>query len=222
MAWNLHAHGSALHFVTRVTAFRQAVGAAAVPLADKVFGYPRALVEEAPVAAVLGVAGALALSSLAFRTRWAWPGATALAVLVFLVWGDVHDGAPTHHAARALVAVWWVLVAAGVDAAFVLGHDALQHRPLVRWGAALVGTGAVVASAVGWSNSPGRTPAEQREPQIARGLDMRSRGVAAADLTPCAFEHFALLAAWGEPERATIGMRTGAVPSADCPRVIEH
>ena len=57
MAWNAHAHGSPLHFVTRVTSFRQAVGAADLSLVEKVFGYPVALIEESPEAFVLGLVG---------------------------------------------------------------------------------------------------------------------------------------------------------------------
>ena len=40
MAWNAHAHGSPLHFVARVTTFRHAMGAADVPLADKLARLP--------------------------------------------------------------------------------------------------------------------------------------------------------------------------------------
>src|SRR4029077_16705987 len=54
MAWNAHAHGSALHFLARVSTFRRAIGAANVPVCDKLLDYPRALVEESPEVAVLG------------------------------------------------------------------------------------------------------------------------------------------------------------------------
>lgn len=43
MAWNAHVHGSALHFLARVSAFRRATGASALPLSQKLLGYPRAL-----------------------------------------------------------------------------------------------------------------------------------------------------------------------------------
>jgi hypothetical protein len=46
--------------------------------------------------------------------------------------------------------------------------------------------------------------------------------VQGADVTPCAFEHFALIAAWGEPERARIGDRSGDVTGGDCPHVVER
>ena len=41
------------------------------------------------------------------------------------------------------------------------------------------------------------------------------------EVTPCAFEHFAMLAAWGAPERATIALRTGAPVTPECPTVVE-
>ena len=225
MAWNAHAHDGPLHFVTRVTAFRQAVGAAAMPIADKLVGYPRALAGEAPVAAALGLAGIVFLRRRDARARWGWPAATALGILAFLVLGDVRDGAPTHHAARALVAVTWVLVAMGVDAAFALA-DQLRTRPAMRTPVtcgAVVVAGLVAGTAVlGWSAFPGSTEPEQREAQIARGLDLRTRHVTAIVITPCSFEHFALLASWGEPERATIQPRTGAPQTPACPLVEER
>jgi hypothetical protein len=57
---------------------------------------------------------------------------------------------------------------------------------------------------------------------IARGLDLRARGVQNVEVTPCAFEHFALLAAWGAPERATVLPRTGEAVTAACPLVVER
>jgi len=73
-----------------------------------------------------------------------------------------------------------------------------------------------------WREWPGQGPSERRDVQIARGLDLRTRGVAAAHVTPCSFEHFALLAAWGQPEKATVAPRTGATPTSDCPKVTER
>ena len=222
MLWNAHAHGSALHFIARVTSFRQSIGAAAVPVTDKLLGYPRALVLEMPVAAAFAVAAGLGLLSRPTRERWTWPLVAAGTTLGFLIWGDVHDGAPTHHAARALVAIGWVLVAAGVDAVF-----ALQARPGASGARGPIGavvalaTVAGVAAVAGRPTPPGQTEPEDRAPQIARGLSMRARGVRSATLVPCAFEHFALLAAWGAPERATVLPRTGQPPTPRCPQVSE-
>jgi hypothetical protein len=226
MAWNAHAHGDALHFVARVTTFRHAIGAADIPLADKLLGYPRALVRETPEVALLGAASLAGLGSPAWRARWRWPAAVTLAVVAFLVWGDVRDGAPTHHPARALAATWWVLVAMGVDAlATVAGRLAGASRRGARWATAAATVGCIALAAswpTRWADAPGRSDAERRDGPIARGLDMRARDVRAARITPCAFEHFALLAAWGAPERATVDPRTGEPVGPSCPRVEER
>jgi hypothetical protein len=222
MAWNAHAHGSAFHFITRVSTFRRAIGAADASLADKLLDYPRALFGETPEAGVLtafGVAGLVA--SRALRTRWAWPAASALAVGIFLVVGDLGDGAPTHHPARALGPVLWILVGMGVDAASV-GIDA--------WGPGRIRVGATAVTGVvllawlvllpfRWAAAPGEGDSERRDAQIARGLDLRERAVTAAEIVPCEFEHFALIAAWGKPERAHVHERTHETPTPDCPRV---
>ena len=62
----------------------------------------------------------------------------------------------------------------------------------------------------------------RRDGPIARGLDLRARDVPHVEVTPCAFEHFALLAAWGAPERATVSPRTGQPVTSACPRVVER
>jgi len=219
MAWNAWSHGSPLHFVTRVATFRQAMGAADVPLVDKLLGYPRALVVETPEVAVLGAAGLAGLVSPALRARWAWPAATVAGTIAVLVWGDVKDGAPTHHAARALAMTWWVLVAMGVDA---LVATATRSRPRAALAGAALATAAWCATLPArWADAPGRSDAERRDAPIARGLAMRAADVAHADVTPCAFEHFALLAAWGGPQRATgAAPRTGEPPGPQCPRVV--
>jgi hypothetical protein len=203
------------------------VGAAEIPFGEKVLGYPRALATETPEAlalAALGVVGMALAPEL--RARWRWPAAAALAVVAFLVAGDLGDGAPTHHPARALAAVWWIGVGMGVDAASEIGARAAEAHTK-RWVAGVAA--AVVVAAWGlslpgrWDAAPGEGVDERREAQIERGLDLRRREVAGAEITPCAFEHFALIAAWGAPERARVRERTGSGPAPDaaCPRVEE-
>jgi hypothetical protein len=222
MAWNAYAHGSPVHFVARVTAFRRAIGAADVPVHEKLLGFPRALVSEVPEAAVLGVCGvAGVLLSASLRRRWAGALGLAIAIVAFLVIGDLGDGAPTHHPARALGAVAWILIGAGVDAlGAALGSVA---APAGRWASGLAATvvaGAWIATLPArWAASPGNTDYERRDAQVARGLELRRLDAPSATITPCQFEHFALLAAWGEPERARVDPRTGAAPTSECPRV---
>jgi len=220
MLWNAHAHGSALHFLARVTSFRHAIGAADAPFVDKLLEYPAALASDAAVAALLGAIGVAGLLRPELRKRHAWPFVTAIAMLAFLVWGDLHDGAPTHHPARALVAIWWTLVAAGADTLASL--FARERRGLAyATGALLAATTAATLIVRPKSALPGTGEADAREAQIARGLDLRARHVLHADVTPCAFEHFAMLAAWGAPERATVAPRTGDPVTPECPTVVE-
>ncbi|MGH7271135.1 MAG: hypothetical protein ACREJ3_11955, partial [Polyangiaceae bacterium] len=224
LIWNAHAHGNALHFVARVTAYRRAIGAANIPLVDKLLGFPRALVREMPGAAVLGLAGVAGLVAHApLRRRWLSGAAIALAVLIFLVLGDMADGAPTHHPARALCSIGWVLVGMGVDALTTM--TAILRGSSVRTTAKCALAAATVLWCASlparWARAPGQSEAERRDTQIARGLDLRARGVAAADVTPCAFEHFALIAAWGHPERARILPREDPAPVV-CPRIVER
>jgi hypothetical protein len=223
MAWNAHAHGSALHFITRVTTFRHSIGAADVPLSEKLLAYPRALINETPEAGVLGLVGLAGLAHPALRARWRWAAAAALSVLVFLVWGDARDGAPTHHPARALAATWWILVGMGADTLATLGERiVVQRRALALGVAGAAGIAWCASLPARWADAPGESDAERREGPIARGLDLRARAVPHVEVTPCAFEHFALLAAWGAPERATIAPRTGAPLTPACPRVVER
>ncbi len=230
MAWNAHAHGSPVHFVARVTAFRRAIGAASVPWTEKAFGYPLAFVTETPEAAVLGACGAIGLArSAALRARWGWAAAAMVAVVAFLVAGDLGDGAPTHHPARALASTWWVAIGMGVDAA-AAGLGELRGVEFVRLPtflrfllppvlALLLTLGWAVTLPPRWQTAPGSGESERRDAQIARGLDLRARGVTSAEITPCQFEHFALLAAWGEPERARLNQRSRRPVTRDCPEL---
>jgi hypothetical protein len=243
MAWNAHAHGNPLHFVERVTRFRHAIGAADIPLVDKLLGYPRSLLADTPEAGILGAMGVIGMGLHApLRARWRWPAMAVAVVVAFLVAGDVGDGAPTHHPARALSAVWWIFAAIGVDAAFAAlaglqrragqlddpsvapraAHGGVVPATLRALGAAALASAWVLTVIVRAREPPGTSEAEHRELQIARGLDMRARAVASAAITPCAFEHFALVAAWGSPERATLNPRTGAAVTAACPGVEER
>jgi hypothetical protein len=223
MAWNAHAHGSAFHFVTRVSAFRRAIGAADVSFYDKLFDYPRALVVETPEVAALGVLGVAGLAtSVALRRRWTWPALACLTVFAFLVLGDLGDGAPTHHPARALAVVWWVLAGMGVDA--IATAVSASRRGAVRVAAACATGAAAIAWMASlparWSAAPGQGDLERRDAQIARGIELRERDVSTAEITPCEFEHFALIAAWGEPERARVNPRTREPPTIACPHVM--
>ena len=222
MAWNAHAHGSALHFFARVASYRQTMGGAAVPASAKWLGYPRAFVRSAPAVAAFAAVGALGLGNRETRARWALPLTAAGAMLAFLVYGDLRDGAPTHHPERALIALTWILAAFGVDGARAFGHAiAWGHSKREMLIAGVVTTVAITwlsALPVLWQNYPGRDDAD-RETQLERGRALRDAGAQAIVVTPCAYEHFALLAAFGAPERAEVREATHDAPTAACPSV---
>ena len=223
MAWNAHAHGNALSFVARVTTFRRTVGMANVSFYAKLLGYPRALVLETPEVAILGLLGAVGMmADRILRVRWGAPLIAAGALVIFLVAGDIGDGAPTHHPARALVTVWWILVAIGTDAiswAMASARSGARHATIAV--SAMLGLGWALSLPSRIRAAPGESTDERRDAQIARGLDMRARGVRNAEITPCAFEHFALLAAWGAPENATVNPSVKGTAATSCPVVKE-
>ena len=146
MAWNHHAHGSATHFLTRVAAYRQAIGAGGEPLFDRLIAYPYDLVAGAPDVALMTVPGVLAFCIFPnARDRWTMPLLAMLSILLFLAYGDARDGAPTHHPERTLVAIWWVMATFGADGAGRLfSHMAFGRSGREAWGIAL-GAGAAVA-----------------------------------------------------------------------------
>ncbi len=222
MAWNAHAHGSPVHFLARVAAFRHAVGAASVPLSTKLLEYPLAFLHGSPEAVLLGCVGVAGVFDPRLRARWTVPAVAAAAILAFLVWGDVQDGAPTHHPARTLVATWWIAFGMGADAVQAAAARTSAGRGArTAWGVAAAACGvAWGASLPGrWALAPGQGASERRDAQIARGAALRVEGARHAEIAPCAFEHFALLAAWGAPERAAILPSRHLAVTAACPGV---
>jgi hypothetical protein len=206
---NARMHGNAFHFITRVTAFRRASGPT-MSITQRILEYPFALAHDAPEIAVAGaLAAGMASRDREMRARWVLPLAGAGLVLAFLVYGDVRDGAPTHHAARALVPVFGVLAGFAADA---LSH--LRARNAVA---------ALAIAALGFAfnrvrDVPGSGPTERRDTQIARGRALAGTA-AALDITPCAYEHFALIAAYGRPESVTIEPSAHVEVSSACPHV---
>ncbi len=222
MAWNAHAHGSATHFVARVAAYRQAMGAASQPLAEKLAAFPRAVVVTSPMIVGLAAIGSIAfVIDPAVRARWSWPLASAIALLAFLAYGDASDGAPTHHPERAVIPVLWILAAFAADALRALATRVAWARPAREmW---VVGAG--MAGVIAWGatlparlrDHPASASDESRDIQIARGLALPPD--AHIRVTPCAYEHFALIAAFAAPERADIAPSSPSPVTPRCPRV---
>jgi hypothetical protein len=224
MAWNGHVHDGPLHFLRRVVAYRDRV--APVGGTEALVAFPRALLQGAPE--IVGVA-ALGTIGLALdpelRRRWACPLATTGALVAFLIAGDWRGGAPTHHPERALLAAWWVLAVFGVDGVRAVARRLAWARPKREAWAAAAAAAAVMSW--GWGLTrirtiPGSGPDEARDTQVALGTELAERGVETIEVTPCRYEHFAVLAAFGAPERAVVeGRAEGTVgEKAECPRVV--
>ncbi len=210
MAWNRVSHGSATHFLFRVARYKRmlAEGGPVIPLSERILAYPRLLVTHFPEAVVLLVPLVVRVPShLSAAARAAI--AALVCVGAFLVVGNVNDGAPTHHAERAWLGVATVVVALGVARA---AEARVSRRALV---AAAVGLGILEAVRFMGTEPPGRGAAD-RSAQIAQGLALR--GSAPFSVVPCAYEHFALLAAHGRPEDVVV---LPADPKGTaCPRVV--
>jgi hypothetical protein len=212
MLWNAGSHGSALHFFHRVSNFKRAIGAGSTSTTEALLFYPRLLVTTRPEVVAAAVAGLYALRDTSVRKRWLVPLVAALAQIVFLAIGNARDGAPAHHAERALVGVLVLLALFAVDACASLA-------PRLRIGTLAVAAVLWLFTARAFAEPPGRSSSEDRTAQIARGLDLRAAPASSLDVTPCAFEHFALIAAYGAPERVSIAPKTDAPITAECPRV---
>jgi hypothetical protein len=193
MVWNRFSHGSFFHFFARVSAFREA-HATPAPFSERLFGNPIALAVVFPEAIL-----AVTIGVLSWRKYWSLPLLAALATLLFLIVGDLSGGAPTHHPERALVMVAACMV--------MFGADAVRNRHRVYAGALALWVVFAAYRSTTFS-------ADDRREQIARGVSLRSSR--ALDVTPCAYEHFALMAAYGAPENVRVHP---AAPSDVCPVV---
>jgi hypothetical protein len=202
LLWVLHGvfrHGDALFFVTRVSAYRAALGPDAA-LSARALRTPLALLTGEPEVVALAVC---ALPLLLRRTESARPAwlrwlFALSSVPLFLVAGDLRGSAPTHHGERALLALWFgaaIVVAAGVE---VL----LRTAPRWRLRAALVGCAALALGLVVRGAAP-RAPFVDRRLAEAIGERARTRATRVAIDTPD-YAFFAIQAAFGHPERTFV------------------
>jgi hypothetical protein len=204
---NTWAHHDPFNFIARVASFHR-TNTPTIPLTHRLLEYPTALVVDATDTFVIGLVGVWYLVRNPSRVRWALPMIGIGAVLAFLIYGEFRDGAPTHHAVRALIPIIIVLAA--------VGGIALAERRHKMMVSAVVGWIAFVA----WRSHddvPGSSASEQRTAQMARGRALAHD--TSLTLVPCAYEHFAFVAAYGEPERVRIEGATHEPVSDACPHV---
>ncbi|MGC4092622.1 MAG: hypothetical protein QM756_33025 [Polyangiaceae bacterium] len=196
--WLLHGivrHGDATFFVSRVAAYRAALGPDD-SLLVRLWRTPRALLAGEPE--LTAVCFLLALPAL-WRARGAAQRAQgyvrfalSLSGVVLLSWlGDVRGSAPTHHAERALLAAWFGMALVIVGAAELLSHARRQTRTALAVSALLV----VVISSKLRELVP-REPFAQRADAVDIGLRARARNLNQLAIDSDDFAFFAIQAAW--------------------------
>ncbi|MBS2016682.1 MAG: hypothetical protein JST00_27610 [Deltaproteobacteria bacterium] len=222
MLWNAHAHGSAVHFFHRVSNFKRAIGEGASDPRAALAMFPRLLFAARPDVLVATLGALVFLFRKRIRDRWLFALLAVIAQIAFLAYGNMRDGAPAHHPERALLGAYFVLAMfAGdvlVDSA-ALGFAA--WRPSI---APILGVAGVVgalftANLPKFRTPPGTAPTEQRSAQIAAGKALRREDPIGIVVTPCQYEHFALIAELSKPERVDIRPKTDELVVKECPRV---
>lgn len=226
MAWNAHAHDGPLHFFRRVSTFKRAIGDGSTSLFDSLVFYPKLLFAVRPEVTLPAlVLTPLAIADKAVRKQWGLPLAAVLAEVVFLAIGNARDGAPAHHSERALLACFvilalyvgfvlltpWVRVLKDEEAAKTQSTPKAQRAFM---GFVIVAWLVTLLRADGMT--PGTQPSELRDEQMQRGDKLRRDGAKKLEVTPCGYEHFALVAAFGEPENVTVNQSHFG---GECPKV---
>jgi hypothetical protein len=109
MLWLLHGvftYDDPVFFVSRVASYRQMLGRSATSLSQALLTYPRALICAEPELALLAGSALPLLLQRKLPSTLLRPALGALALLAFLIWGNLRDGAPTHHPERPLLTIW--------------------------------------------------------------------------------------------------------------------
>lgn len=209
IAWNHRAHGEALHFLTRVAAYKKALGAGNDESAlTRFFAYPLALVRAEPeLFAVLVVLLALAwmthLPALRLHlARFARPVVFVLAQIAALSLAMVNDGAPTHHPERAvLVAMLLAAVIAGDLAASLLASPSTRSTALAATAVAVLLAALVIRPRITANES---FTARANEVAIGRVARARTRPGERVLVEVADYGHLAIVAALARPEDAVL------------------
>lgn len=198
-AWMIHnhwAHGDALHFHARVSAYWFAMGASDGSLRDALMSYPKSVIVDAPVLAASFIGAVYwAVGRNTIRT-WAKPILGCFAMVSALTCAQLTGGAPTHHPERTLLAVWavgWIVTA---DLLYGIGQQpgAGWDRWRRLWLAAVVAFQVVrTASVSSWYGI-------RRDDELAVGAFLEAHEGHVL-LSPTDYGYFAIQAASGAPER---------------------
>jgi len=201
MAHNAAAHGSALHFAERVTAYKRAVGAEPATLASVLAEYPLSLLREEPELCI--VSATLAIGAALSRQRLP-PKLPRVALMLLAILGGLSlaalpGGAPTHHAGRALLAIWLVMaIFAGAGA-----RAALHSKRATRIGFTVVTLTAMLLGAFmlrPWYARPDSYTARAAETEIGAAVAKQAPAASVVLLEAIDYGFFAVQAGSGRPD----------------------
>ncbi len=203
VGWNEIAHGSPLHFLDRVSAYRDAIDHGA--LSSRVGGYLFALARAEPellaiAAATLGSLFTDRPYARAILAPFARPALLSALLLATLTASSIRGGAPTHHPERALF-VLFLLLALALGHAIVALARSPERAPSRR-------TVAIVVIAVAGLSFPVRRWVLQGESFARRDAEVDIGRVFARSVPPGSrallgvsdYGFFAIQAASGRPE----------------------
>jgi hypothetical protein len=194
--WLLHGvfiHGDATFFWKRVAAYKNALGLQA-SFSERFWSVPRSFLTLEPE---LWFGLLLAGVSAPLARRYARPAVAALALLLFLMAGEINGGGPTHHTGRAVLPIW-ILVALALGAA-------LEER-CREAGARVAGWLGLVAAllGLGWWLRAGTPPAfAERGDAVTIGARARELGAPALLIDTPDYAYLAVTAAFEKPDAAT-------------------
>ncbi len=200
-------HGDATFFVKRVSDYQRALGEHRLAWLSALTRYPLMALRHEPELALLASAGALwawGVRRTTLLVRLGRPLLTMLALLGFLVVGDLSGAGATHHAERALLPLW-------TSAALVIGATlpaAFEHARQ-RSRSTLLSAGAISLGALTLTAVVIRARVNDRSPFIDRSAELQL-GRRARELVPGGrllivaqdYGFFAMMAAFGDPSRA--------------------
>ncbi len=193
--WNVHAHGSAFHYASRVASYQAALGAHLPALS-----YLSAMARFAPVPLAGFVLGLLLLGRRGLRRTWVLAACIA-ALVVGLVVSAARGGAPTHHPERALCLAW---MAASIGFVATLPELLVARSRLRALAFVLCAVGLGIAArrlvARDLAGLPDRSAERALGGALARAVPPGEKVL----LVPSSYAHLATLTSFGRPGDAVV------------------
>jgi hypothetical protein len=204
-SWLLHGalhHDSAWFFFKRVSDYRRALGGSTTPWLLRLVDLPLRLVRFEPQLALLFGAAIW----LAFRThlraevaRYSRAAVALSALLVFLIAGELSDGAPTHHSERTLLSIWFLMCLVSAD---LLLQARQQLTPPTRKRIALSLGAAICVTLLLRPRIAQHGTFAERAHELDIGKRARSLGVERLGVLCDDYGYFAIIAAYASPSQA--------------------